>query len=65
MENLIEVYRMAKITIDVYEVEIKMSIRKKYWDTDNGIMTKEILKDKIQQGIEVPIENISAEIKND
>jgi hypothetical protein len=65
MENLIEVYRMAKITIDVYEVEIKMSIRKKYWDTDNGIMTKEILKDKIQQGIEVPIENINVEIKND
>jgi hypothetical protein len=63
MENLIEVCRMAKITIDIYEVEIKMSIRKKYWDADNETMTKELLKDKIQQGIEVPIEDINVVIK--
>lgn len=63
MVSLIEVCIMAKIIIEVYEVDVKMTIRKKYWDADNKVMNANIIKDKIQQGIEVPIEDIDVILK--
>jgi len=50
-------------TIDLYEIEVKILIRKDFWDAENEEMNKEIIRDKIQCGIEVPIENITVVIK--
>jgi hypothetical protein len=56
---------MPTITYETYEVDVKMIIIKKYWDKDCGKMTINKIKDKIQQGIEVPIEEVSVKIKDD
>lgn len=50
-------------TIDCYEVIIKMLIRKDYWYESNGDMTKKMIEEKVQQGIEVPIDEIGVTIK--
>lgn len=49
---------MPKRTVDVYEVVVKFSILKKYWREAEGLpkISTEILADKIQQGIELPID---------
>jgi hypothetical protein len=50
-------------TIDLYEIEVKILIRKDFWDAENEKMNKEAVRDKIQCGIEVPIEDINVVIK--
>lgn len=56
---------MVKINklIDYYEISINVLIEKKYWDADNDKMNAKIIADKVQQGIEVPIEEINIVIK--
>ena len=54
---------MTKISVEVYEINVKMVIIKKFWHMDNKVITAQLIKDKIQQGIEVPINNILVEIK--
>jgi hypothetical protein len=49
--------------IDCYEITAKILIRKNYWHMDNDALDKDIIADKIQQGIEVPIEDIIIVIK--
>lgn len=51
-----------KLSIDCYEVSVKLLIRKSYWDADNGKMDEDVLSDKIQQGVECPIEKIDVVI---
>lgn len=54
---------MVTKVVDYYEISINVLIAKKYWDADNAKINKEIIADKIQQGIEVPIEEINIIIK--
>jgi len=54
---------MPTRSIEFYEITAKFSIRKKYWDIDNKTIDANILTDKIQQGIEVPIEDIHIQIQ--
>jgi hypothetical protein len=56
---------MPTITYETYEVDVKMIIIKKYWDKDCGKMSMKQIKERIQNGIEVPIEEISVKIKDD
>jgi hypothetical protein len=49
--------------VEFYEVEVKFLVRKCYWDLDNPKMTKKLVADKVQQGLEVPLENIVVRIK--
>jgi len=53
---------MPKKLIDCYEITVKFSIQKKDWDADNDKISKELIADKIQQGIETPLEDISVSI---
>lgn len=54
---------MPKKTIEFYEVIVKFTVRQKYWIADNGVMTREVVADKIQQGVEVPIEDVEVTIR--
>jgi hypothetical protein len=54
---------MVTKVIDYYEISIKLLIAKKYWNADNAVMNKEIIADKVQQGLEVPIEDINVIIR--
>lgn len=54
---------MVKKEVDYYEVSVKMLIQKKYWDADNGRMDEDIIRDKVQCGIECPIESIDVVVK--
>lgn len=54
---------MVKIVVEYYDVSVKMLIPKKYWDADNGVMDADTVKDKIQQGIECPIDSIDVVVK--
>lgn len=54
---------MVKRVVDYYEVSVKMLIEKKWWDADNPEMSNEIVAEKVQCGIEVPIESIVVEVK--
>jgi len=47
---------MVKKLVEFYEIEAKFSIRKDYWDADNEKISPKIISEKIQSGIEVPIE---------
>ena len=56
---------MPKKEIDVYEIDVKLFIRKDYWDAEKsriGNIGPKVLKDLIQSGIEVPIESIKVTI---
>lgn len=53
---------MPKKMIETYEITAIFTIRKNYWDIDNEKMNEDIIKDKIQQGIEVPLEDIKVGI---
>jgi hypothetical protein len=53
-----------KKEIDCYRVNIELVLRKEWWDESNdGKMTKENVHDRIQQGVEIPIEDISIKIE--
>lgn len=55
---------MPKKTIEVYEITAIFTIQKKYWDTDNTAeISEEIIKNRIQQGIETPLEDIKIKIE--
>ena len=54
--------KLPKKTIECYEVTAIFTIRKSYWDIDNDKIDEEIIKDRIQQGIEVPLEDICVKI---
>jgi hypothetical protein len=53
---------MPKITVDVYEIVVKMVIRKDYWKQSGKKMSEKILKDDIEEGIEVPVETMDIKI---
>lgn len=54
---------MSRKVIELYEIEVKMSIRKDFWDGENDTISADIIHDKIQQGIEIPIESIKVVVK--
>jgi len=53
---------MVKISIDCYEVKITLLIRKDYWAECGERMSKKVLEEKLQQGIETPIDKFEIEI---
>jgi hypothetical protein len=53
---------MSKKSVEFYDIIIKMSIMKKWWDSDNSEMSEDIIKNKVQSGIEVPIYDISVDL---
>jgi hypothetical protein len=54
---------MVERKVEFYEVDVKFLVRKKYWDADNPKMTKKLIEQKIQSGVEVPIEDVVVVIK--
>lgn len=58
---------MPKKTVEFYEIHVKMSIRKKYWDEqypdgEKVLLTPKEISERIQCGIEVPLEDVKVEI---
>jgi hypothetical protein len=54
---------MVKKVVDYYEVNVKMLIRKDFWDADNPEISNELVASKVQSGIEVPIESMDVVVK--
>ena len=54
---------MVERKVEFYEVEVKFLVRKDYWDADNPKMTKKLISERIQSGIECPIEDIVVGVK--
>lgn len=58
---------MPSRVVDCYEITAKILVRKDYLDAELRMLKgslKEVLVDKIQQGIEVPCESIIIAVKN-
>lgn len=58
---------MVKIIKDFYLINVKMLIDKKLVEKDirgEGENFKDIIEERIQQGIEIPIEEINVDITN-
>lgn len=56
---------MPKRTINVYEVNVSFTVEKKLWKMEEdrcGKLTAEVIEDRIQQGIEVPIDGCKIKI---
>ena len=53
---------MPKICVDCYELKIRLVIRKDYWDEGGEKMSKKVIEDKLQQGLEIPIDSFEIEI---
>ena len=53
---------MPTKTIQLYEIHAKFTIRKDDWEKDQLEMTEEKIRDKIEAGIEIPIEDIQIKI---
>lgn len=47
---------MVVMNVDYFDVNIHLVIRKDYWITEHKNITEELIADKIQSGIEIPIE---------
>jgi hypothetical protein len=54
---------MVKKVVDYYEVSVKMLVRKDFWDADNDVMDNDTIHDRIQSGMEVPVESMEIAIK--
>ena len=52
-----------KLSIDCYELTIKVVVRKDYWDADNNFMNAKIVKEKIEIGLEIPLESVDVVVK--
>lgn len=53
---------MVVKTIECYTINIKLLIRKDYWDDENLTTNNKIIAEKIQCGLEIPIEQIDIKI---
>lgn len=53
---------MPKRMMDFYDVTVRFTVMKRYWLAEYPKMTGEIVKDKVQQGIEIPIEDIDVRV---
>jgi hypothetical protein len=53
---------MPKKELDFYEVYVNFKVRKDYWHADNDKMNSRLIIDKVQSGIEVPIEDVEVKI---